>query len=74
VSQKIVVSVDPYEARAALLEGDRLINVEIENAAVGKRKGNIYKGRVSKIEDSIEAAFIDYGVGKDGFFAIRRGV
>ncbi len=67
MSQKIVVSVDPYEARAALLEGDRLINVEIENAAVGKRKGNIYKGRVSKIEDSIEAAFIDYGVGKDGF-------
>ncbi|HOI09015.1 MAG TPA: Rne/Rng family ribonuclease, partial [Myxococcota bacterium] len=58
---------DPYEARAALLDGDRLINVEIENAAVGKRKGNVYRGRVTAVEPSLDAAFVDYGAAKDGF-------
>ncbi len=67
MSRRIVVAVDPYEARAALLEGDRLINVEIENAAVGKRKGNVYRGRVTAVEPSLDAAFVDYGAGKDGF-------
>mgnify|MGYP000892654973 CR=1 FL=1 len=67
MSRRIVVSVDPYEARAALLDGDRVINVEIENAAIGKRKGNVYRGRVTAVEPSIDAAFVDYGAAKDGF-------
>jgi ribonuclease E len=65
--KRIVVSVDPFEARAALLEGDRLQNIEIESAAAGKRKGNVYKGRVTSVEPSLGAAFVDYGASKDGF-------
>jgi ribonuclease E len=59
--------VDPYEARAALLDGDRLINVEIESAASNKRKGNFYRARVTAVEPSLDAAFVDYGSSKDGF-------
>jgi len=67
VSRRIVVSVDPYEARAALMDGDQLVNIEVESASQEKRKGHIYRGRVKTIEPSFEAAFVDYGVGKEGF-------
>lgn len=65
--KKIIVSVDPYEARAALLDNGRLVNIEIESATATKRKGNIYKGVVTSLEASLGAAFVDYGGGKDGF-------
>lgn len=67
MSQRIVISVDPYEARAALLSADQLVNVEIENSNTEKRKGNIYKARITAIELNLKAAFVDYGEGKDGF-------
>lgn len=67
MSKRIVVSVDPYEARAAMMEGDRLVNIEVESAASEKRKGSIYRGKVMAVEPSFEAAFVNYGVGKEGF-------
>ncbi len=70
MSKKILISTDPYEARAVLMEGDRLINIEVENASAEKRKGHIYRGRVTAVEPSLDAAFVDYGAragGKDGF-------
>lgn len=65
--KRILVSVDPFEARAALLDGDSLVNVELESAASNKRKGNVYRGKVTAVEPSIDAAFVDYGAAKDGF-------
>ncbi|NOZ00913.1 MAG: Rne/Rng family ribonuclease [Deltaproteobacteria bacterium] len=67
MAKRIVVSVDPYEARAALMEGDRLVNIEVESAASEKRKGSIYRGKVMAVEPSFEAAFVNYGKGKEGF-------
>lgn len=67
MSNRIVVSVDPYEARAAKMEGDRLVNIEVESAAQEKRKGSIYRGKVMAVEQSFEAAFVNYGTGKEGF-------
>jgi ribonuclease E len=65
--KRILVSVDPFEARAALLDGESLVNVEIESASSNKRKGNVYRGKVTAVEPSIDAAFVDYGAAKDGF-------
>lgn len=75
MTRRILISADPYEARAVLMEGDRLSNIEIENASAEKRKGHIYRGRVTAIEPSLEAAFVEYearvgsqrGGQKDGF-------
>ena len=67
MSKRILVSVDPYEARAALMDGDRLINVELESSSSNKRKGNVYRGKVTAVEPGIDAAFVDYGAAKDGF-------
>jgi len=71
VSRRILISVDPYEARAALLDGDRLINVEVEGTSSVKRKGNIYRGRVTAVQGSLGAAFVDYGAHKDGFLPLE---
>lgn len=65
--KRILVSVDRFEARAVLLDGDHLLNIEVESATTDKKKGGVYKGRVISVEHSIEAAFVDIGVGKDGF-------
>jgi ribonuclease E len=70
LAKRILVSVDPYEARAVLMDGDRLANVEIESAERGKRKGNIYRARVTSVETSLDAAFVDYGASKDGFLPL----
>lgn len=75
MARRILISTDPYEARAVLMEGDRLVNIEVESASAEKRKGHIYRGRVTAIEPSLEAAFVDYGpragshrgASKDGF-------
>ena len=68
--KRILVSADPFEARAALLDGDRLINVEFESASAEKLKGTVYRGRVTAIEPSLGAAFVDYGAAKDGFLPL----
>ena len=70
LARKIVISADSYEARAALLDGDLLINLEIESAGSNRKKGNIYRGRVTTIEKGLDAAFVDYGTGKEGFLPL----
>lgn len=70
MARRIVISADPYEARAALLDGDLLTNLEIESAGSNRRRGNLYRGRVTTVEKSLDAAFVDYGTGKEGFLPL----
>jgi ribonuclease E len=49
------------ELRVAIVEGQKLVDLDIESASKEQRKGNIYKGIVTRVEPSLEAAFIDYG-------------
>ena len=51
----------PEESRVAIVDGQKLINLDIETAGKEQRKGNIYKGVVTKVEPSLEACFVDYG-------------
>ncbi|MDR2637698.1 MAG: Rne/Rng family ribonuclease [Zoogloeaceae bacterium] len=64
------------ELRVAIVDGQRLIDLDIESAAKEQRKSNIYKGIVTRIEPSLEAAFVNYGEERHGFLpfkAISRG-
>lgn len=58
------------ECRVAVIDNGSLEELYIERASVISRVGNIYKGKVVNIESSIQAAFIDFGVGKNGFLHI----
>ncbi|HVT88863.1 MAG TPA: Rne/Rng family ribonuclease [Tepidisphaeraceae bacterium] len=58
------------ECRIALLEDDKLEELYMERTSSTSHVGNIYKGRVTNVEPSIQAAFIDFGLGRNGFLHI----
>ncbi len=60
------------EMRVALVDGQRLYDLDIELAGREQKKGNIYKGKVTRIEPSLEAAFIDYGAERHGFLPLKE--
>lgn len=59
------------ECRIAICEGSNLLELEIESNVGKKLKGNIYKARISRIEPSLQAAFIDIGTSRNGFLQIN---
>ena len=59
------------ELRVAIVDGQKLLNLDIESAARCERKGNIYKGIITRIEPSLEACFIDYGAPRQGFLPLK---
>ena len=60
------------ELRVAIVDGQKLIDLDIESAAKEQRKSNIYKGVITRIEPSLEAAFIDYGTERHGFLPFKE--
>ena len=60
------------ELRVAIVDGQKLIDLDIESAAKEQRKSNIYKGIITRIEPSLEAAFIDYGAERHGFLPFKE--
>ena len=60
------------ELRVAIVDGQKLIDLDIEHAGKEQRKSNIYKGVVTRIEPSLEAAFVDYGTDRHGFLPFKE--
>jgi ribonuclease E len=60
------------ELRVATVEGQRLINFDIETSSKTQRRGNIYKGVITRVESSLEACFVDYGTEKQGFLPFKE--
>lgn len=60
------------ELRVALVDGNVLDGIDFERLGRGQQKGNIYKGRVTRVEPSLEAAFIDYGADRHGFLPLKE--
>ncbi|MGD8782928.1 MAG: ribonuclease E [Thioalkalispiraceae bacterium] len=62
----------PEELRVALVDGQRLYDLDIESTSRESKKANIYKGRITRIEPSLEAAFVDYGAERHGFLPLKE--
>ena len=60
------------ELRVAAVEGQKLINFDIETSSKEQRRGNIYKGFITRVEPSLEACFVDYGTEKQGFLPFKE--
>ncbi len=60
------------ELRVAIVDGQRLIDLDIETAGREQRKSNIYKGVVTRIEPSLEACFVNYGEERHGFLPFKE--
>ena len=70
-NRKMLINYDPgEECRIAIVDGDRLEELYQERASSESHVGNIYKGRVVSVEPSIQAAFVDFGLERNGFLHI----
>ncbi len=62
----------PEELRVALVDGQRLYDLDIETSTREQKKSNIYKSKITRIESSLEAAFVDYGSERHGFLPFKE--
>jgi len=62
----------PEELRVAIVDGQKLVDLDIESANSALKKGNIYKGKITRIEPSLEAAFVEYGGNRQGFLPMKE--
>ncbi len=73
MSKEIIINADmAEEIRIAIIENNRLVDLDIEAQSRTKHKGNIYKGIISNIEDSLDAAFVEFGEEKQGFLPLSE--
>ncbi len=68
--EMLINVLQPEESRIAVLEDNKLEELYIERKSVEAYAGNIYRGRIVNLEPSIQAAFVDFGVGRNGFLHV----
>lgn len=72
MKRMLINATQPEELRVALVDGQWLYDLDIENRNREQKKSNIYKGRVTRVEPSLEAAFVDYGAERHGFLPLKE--
>jgi ribonuclease E len=73
MKKKILINAKyPEEKRVAIVQGDQLVDFYVEVSAKEHLRGNIYKGKVARIEPGLQAAFVDFGPKKQGFLQMRE--
>lgn len=72
MKRMLINATQPEELRVALVDGQRLFDLDIESGAREQKKSNIYKGRITRIEPSLEAAFVDFGSERHGFLPLKE--
>ena len=71
MAREMLINVaESEECRVAVVEGGSLEELYVERASLGSHVGNVYKARVANIEAGIQAAFIDFGIGRHGFLHV----
>ncbi len=68
----LINATQPDELRVAIIENTLLIDLDIEHSGVEQKKSNIYKGKISSIEPSLGAVFVDYGSERHGFLPVKE--
>ena len=72
MKRMLINATQPEELRVAMVDGQRLYDLDIESTNREQKKSNIYKGRIVRIEPSLEAAFVDYGAERHGFLPFKE--
>ena len=68
----LINATQPEELRVALIDGQSIYDFDIEQRGQERKRSNIYKARVSRVELSLGAAFVDFGAEKHGFLPIKE--
>jgi ribonuclease E len=72
MKRMLINATQKEELRVALVDGQKLFDLDIESPGHESKKANIYKGRITRIEPSLEAAFVDYGADRHGFLPLKE--
>ncbi|MBK1643994.1 ribonuclease E [Thiocapsa imhoffii] len=72
MKRMLINATQPEELRVATVDGQQLYNLDIESPGREQKKANIYKGVITRVEPSLEAAFVDYGADRHGFLPLKE--
>jgi ribonuclease E len=72
MKKMLINATQPEELRVAMVDGQRLYDLDIENRTRVQKKSNIYKAKITRVEPSLEAAFVDFGAERHGFLPLKE--
>ena len=72
MKRMLINSTQPEEVRVAVVDGQKLYDLDIENRSRERKKGSIYKAKINRVEPSLEAAFVDFGADRHGFLPFKE--
>ncbi|MBU1192701.1 MAG: ribonuclease E [Gammaproteobacteria bacterium] len=72
MKRMLINATQPEELRVALVDGQKLYDLDIEVPSREQKKSNIYKGKITRVEPSLEAAFVEYGAERHGFLPLKE--
>ena len=72
MKRMLINATQAEELRVAIVDGQTLYDIDIEQPSKEQKKSNIYKGRIVRLEPSLEAAFVDYGAERHGFLPLKE--
>jgi ribonuclease E len=72
MKRMLINATQAEELRVAIVDGQQLYDIDIEQPSKEQKKSNIYKGRIVRLEPSLEAAFVEYGGGRHGFLSLKE--
>jgi len=72
MKRMLINATQSEELRVALVDGQKLYDLDIESPGHEQKKSNIYKAKITRIEPSLEAAFVDYGADRHGFLPMKE--
>ena len=72
MKRMLINATQEEELRMAMVDGQRLYDLNIELPASERKKANIYKGKITRVEPSLEAAFVDFGAERHGFLPLKE--
>lgn len=72
MKRMLVNATQEEELRIAMVDGQKLVDLDVEVPSREQKKANIYKGRITRIEPSLDAAFVEYGADRHGFLPVKE--
>src|SRR6056297_1197540 len=72
MKRMLINATQPEELRVAIADGQNLVDLDIEVPAQEQKKSNIYKGRITRVEPSLEACFVEFGSERHGFLPLKE--
>ena len=72
MKRMLINATQPEELRVAIADGQHLLDLDIEVPSQEQKKGNVYKGRITRVEPSLEACFVDFGSVRHGFLPLKE--